>query len=109
MVTELGVFLLTKFCISVHLYPPLSLNSNPIHYTSIILFKITNGIQLLLFQVLVVGPTDVGKSTLCHLLLNYAVACGHAPIFVDVDVGQVCYIRHFLYIGGGEERDNCAQ
>ncbi|KAL5006475.1 hypothetical protein ScPMuIL_015281 [Solemya velum] len=39
-------------------------------------------------RVLVVGPTDVGKSTLCHLLLNYAVACGHSPVFVDIDVGQ---------------------
>ncbi|ETE70485.1 Polyribonucleotide 5'-hydroxyl-kinase Clp1, partial [Ophiophagus hannah] len=25
-------------------------------------------------QVMVVGPTDVGKSTVCHLLLNYAVS-----------------------------------
>ncbi|KAF4533321.1 hypothetical protein B566_EDAN004442 [Ephemera danica] len=37
---------------------------------------------------LVVGPTDVGKSTLCRLLLNYAVRVGRRPIFVDLDVGQ---------------------
>lgn len=37
---------------------------------------------------LVVGPTDVGKSTLCRLLLNYAVRMGRRPIFVDLDVGQ---------------------
>lgn len=37
---------------------------------------------------LVVGPTDVGKSTLCRILLNYAVRLGHRPIFVDLDVGQ---------------------
>ncbi len=39
--------------------------------------------------VLVVGPTDVGKSTLCRLLLNYAVRMGRRPLYVDLDVGQV--------------------
>ena len=39
-------------------------------------------------RVLVVGPQDVGKSTLCRILLNYAVRMGRAPIFVDLDVGQ---------------------
>lgn len=38
--------------------------------------------------VLVAGPTDVGKSTLCRILLNYAVRLGHRPIFVDLDIGQ---------------------
>ena len=38
--------------------------------------------------VMVVGPTDVGKSTLCRLLLNYAVRMGRRPIFADLDVGQ---------------------
>jgi len=38
--------------------------------------------------VLVVGPTDVGKSTLCRILLNYAVRLGRRPIYVDLDVGQ---------------------
>lgn len=37
---------------------------------------------------MVVGPCDVGKSTLCRLLLNYAVRVGRRPIFVDLDVGQ---------------------
>lgn len=37
---------------------------------------------------MVVGPQDVGKSTLCRLLLNYAVRMGRRPIFVDLDVGQ---------------------
>jgi polyribonucleotide 5'-hydroxyl-kinase len=37
---------------------------------------------------MVVGPTDVGKSSLCKLLLNYAVRLGRRPIFVDIDVGQ---------------------
>ena len=38
---------------------------------------------------MVVGPTDVGKSTLCHLLLNYAVRMGRRPVYVDLDIGQV--------------------
>jgi len=35
----------------------------------------------------VVGPTDVGKSSLCKLLLNYAVRYGFAPTAVDLDIG----------------------
>ncbi|XP_052894833.1 protein CLP1 homolog [Anopheles moucheti] len=38
--------------------------------------------------VMVVGPTDVGKTTLCRIFLNYAVRLGRRPIFVDLDVGQ---------------------
>jgi polyribonucleotide 5'-hydroxyl-kinase len=37
---------------------------------------------------MIVGPTDVGKSTVCRILLNYAVRLGHRPIFTDLDVGQ---------------------
>ena len=37
---------------------------------------------------MVVGPTDVGKSTLCRIFLNYAVRLGRRPIYVDLDVGQ---------------------
>ena len=40
-------------------------------------------------QVLVVGPVDVGKSTVCRILLSYAVRSRRQPIFVDLDVGQV--------------------
>ena len=39
-----------------------------------------------------VGPTDVGKSTVCRLLLNYAVRLGRKPIYVDLDVGQVSWV-----------------
>ncbi|PFX14840.1 Protein CLP1-like [Stylophora pistillata] len=39
-------------------------------------------------HVMVTGPVDVGKSTLCKLLLNYAVRSGRRPVFVDLDVGQ---------------------
>ena len=39
-------------------------------------------------RVLVVGPTDSGKSTLCQILSAYAVRAGSAPVFVDLDVGQ---------------------
>lgn len=41
--------------------------------------------------IVIVGPTDVGKSTLSRMLLNYAVRMGglsRRPIFVDLDVGQ---------------------
>lgn len=37
---------------------------------------------------MLVGPCDVGKSTVCRILLNYAVRMGRRPIFVDLDVGQ---------------------
>ena len=39
-------------------------------------------------RVMICGPTDVGKSTLCRLLLNYAVRTGRRPVFIDLDVGQ---------------------
>ncbi|KAL4234900.1 Cleavage polyadenylation factor subunit clp1 [Mactra antiquata] len=39
-------------------------------------------------RILIVGPSDVGKSTLCTLLLNYASRMGRAPMMVDLDVGQ---------------------
>ena len=38
--------------------------------------------------VMIVGPTDSGKTTLCKLLLNYAVRMGRRPVFADLDVGQ---------------------
>jgi len=38
--------------------------------------------------VMIVGPTDVGKSTLCKIFLNYGVRLGRSPIYVDLDVGQ---------------------
>jgi len=37
---------------------------------------------------MIVGPTDVGKSTVTKILLNYAVRLGRKPIYVDLDVGQ---------------------
>uniref|UniRef100_A0A2K6S3S1 Uncharacterized protein n=1 Tax=Saimiri boliviensis boliviensis TaxID=39432 RepID=A0A2K6S3S1_SAIBB len=39
-------------------------------------------------RVMVVGPTHVGKSTVCRLLFNYAVCLGHRPTYVELDVGQ---------------------
>ncbi|XP_032897984.1 polyribonucleotide 5'-hydroxyl-kinase Clp1 [Amblyraja radiata] len=41
-------------------------------------------------RVIVVGPSDVGKTTLCRLLLNYAARLGRIPTMVDLDVGQGC-------------------
>ncbi|KAL6754165.1 Pre-mRNA cleavage complex II protein Clp1-domain-containing protein [Haematococcus lacustris] len=39
-------------------------------------------------RVILVGPTDSGKSTVCRLLLNWGVRSGWEPTFVDLDVGQ---------------------
>lgn len=39
-------------------------------------------------QLLVVGPTDSGKSTLCRILCAYACRVGRCPTFVDADIGQ---------------------
>lgn len=49
-----------------------------------------------------VGPTDVGKSTLCRLLLNYAVRMNRQPCLVDVDVGQVraTYMHVYTIVSG---------
>ena len=37
---------------------------------------------------MVVGPQDVGKTTVCRLLVNYAVRQSRRPIYVDLDVSQ---------------------
>ena len=34
------------------------------------------------------GPQDVGKTTVCQILVNYAVRQGRRPIFVDLDMSQ---------------------
>jgi polyribonucleotide 5'-hydroxyl-kinase len=39
-------------------------------------------------RVLVAGPTDSGKSTLCRCLLNWAVRSSHQPTFIDLDIGE---------------------
>ncbi|KAJ3056160.1 hypothetical protein HK097_007884 [Rhizophlyctis rosea] len=36
-------------------------------------------------KVMIVGPADVGKSSLAKILLNYAVKHGRQPVFVDLD------------------------
>ena len=37
---------------------------------------------------MVVGPQDSGKTTVCKLLVNYAVRQNRSPVFVDLDVEQ---------------------
>ena len=39
-------------------------------------------------RVIVVGPTDSGKSTLSRMLLSWAAKQGWKPTFVDSDIGQ---------------------
>ena len=38
--------------------------------------------------VMVVGQQDAGKTTVCKLLINYAVRQNRSPVFVDLDVEQ---------------------
>ncbi|CAH2285303.1 polyribonucleotide 5 -hydroxyl-kinase Clp1 [Pelobates cultripes] len=37
-------------------------------------------------RVLLAGPSDAGKSTLCRILLNYAVRIGRQPTLIELDV-----------------------
>ena len=37
---------------------------------------------------MLVGASDVGKSSVCRLLLSYAARMGRHPCLVDCDVGQ---------------------
>lgn len=39
-------------------------------------------------RIMIIGPTDVGKSTICRTLVAYAVRAGSTPIYVDLDIGQ---------------------
>ncbi|KAL6888901.1 hypothetical protein ACP4OV_009927 [Aristida adscensionis] len=39
-------------------------------------------------RVIVVGPTDSGKSTLCKMLLSWGAKLGWKPTYVDLDIGQ---------------------
>lgn len=39
-------------------------------------------------RVIVVGPTDSGKSSLCRMLLSWSCKQGWKPMFVDLDIGQ---------------------
>ncbi|CAL2037035.1 unnamed protein product [Caenorhabditis brenneri] len=39
-------------------------------------------------RLLLVGPADVGKSTVSRIICNYSVRQGRTPLFVDLDVGQ---------------------
>mmetsp|Transcript_67924 Transcript_67924/g.112909 ORF Transcript_67924/g.112909 Transcript_67924/m.112909 type:complete len:423 (-) Transcript_67924:33-1301(-) len=36
-------------------------------------------------RVLVAGPSDTGKASICRLLVNYAARCGHSPLIVELD------------------------
>ncbi|KXS20132.1 Clp1-domain-containing protein [Gonapodya prolifera JEL478] len=39
-------------------------------------------------RVLIVGPSDSGKTSLTKILLNYAIKEGRSPLFVDIDPGE---------------------
>uniref|UniRef100_A0A0D9YPC1 Protein CLP1 homolog n=1 Tax=Oryza glumipatula TaxID=40148 RepID=A0A0D9YPC1_9ORYZ len=42
-------------------------------------------------RVIIVGPSDSGKSTLCKMLLSWAAKQGWKPTYVDLDIGQDVY------------------
>lgn len=44
-------------------------------------------------RVLVAGPTDTGKSSLCKMLLNWAVRSDHQPTYVDLDIGRLSILQ----------------
>lgn len=39
-------------------------------------------------RVMILGPADVGKSTLANLLGNWAMRSGHPPVMIDLDTTQ---------------------
>jgi len=39
-------------------------------------------------RMLIVGPADVGKSSLSKILINYAARQAWSPLFIDLDLGQ---------------------
>lgn len=39
-------------------------------------------------RVLVLGPEDAGKTSLCKILTGYAVRSGRSPVFVNLDPGE---------------------
>ena len=42
-------------------------------------------------SVQIVGPTDVGKSSMAKLLLSYATRMQWQPTMVDLDIGEPCW------------------
>jgi polyribonucleotide 5'-hydroxyl-kinase len=40
-------------------------------------------------RVMIVGPSDVGKTSVCKILLSYAVKMESPPLFVDIDTNEV--------------------
>ena len=42
---------------------------------------------------MIVGPADVGKTSLCKILLNYCVKGERKPLFVDIDANEVLSLK----------------
>lgn len=67
-----------------------------------------------LCQVLVVGPTDSGKSTLCRVLINYAIRRNTCPTYVRAPTVPTAAFSHALLAapgrsGRGPRLDHCAR
>lgn len=48
-------------------------------------------------RILILGPENSGKTTVCKILTNYAVRAGQGwtPVYVNVDPGDVCVLKLF--------------
>ncbi|KAJ3003434.1 UNVERIFIED_CONTAM: Cleavage polyadenylation factor subunit clp1 [Siphonaria sp. JEL0065] len=48
----------------------------------------TSTTELLGPKVLILGPTDCGKTSLAKTLLNYSIKMGHAQLYADIDIQE---------------------
>lgn len=42
----------------------------------------------MILKVMIVGPEDVGKTSLSKLLLSYAIRHGRQPLFINLDSNE---------------------
>ncbi|RWW87063.1 hypothetical protein BHE74_00004131 [Ensete ventricosum] len=67
------------------------MDSSQVLILFIYFYRASEELSVLAFQgprVIVVGPTDSGKSSLCKMLLSWACKLGWKPTYVDLDIGQ---------------------
>ncbi|MDQ3838492.1 MAG: hypothetical protein M3297_04400 [Thermoproteota archaeon] len=53
-----------------------------------VIAKIFNGATVVFKSILVLGPTDSGKTTLSAYIINHAIKRGLRPVIIDADIGQ---------------------
>lgn len=62
-------------------------------------------------RVLVLGPENSGKTTVCKILTNYAVRAGQGwtPMYVNTDPSEVCVFSNFMSLGSFFARGKCRE